>query len=418
LREISMESVKSIEPMNDVSIDSFSYSPRIRYKNVILKPAYWKINEMVLPLPKNEEWDQQFLKYKQQFNIPTMVNLVYGDNKLLLNLSLVNHRYLLMKEYKKHKRVRLVETFLPQSKNDYVYEIVTPVFKKTAYCGPEIEIPNYKNTDIKYDKEWFALHIYIDKSSQNTFIVDKLYPFVKRLKEDKYIDKYFLMRYIKQGDFLKLRLYRNDENYNEIYSILKDWLSFVRQTTEVSDYEFVSYEPEFFRYGGKNTINEIESFFEYDTNLAVNIIEKDFKFERPFIVAVSIMYLFEKLAVTFDERMEIVNNYVPTSYKSKEIRPFKNELVMISNPSNNFENMAKHYSNIYQVLKNGDQILNNLNEGLKQSLTTKKSRIIGSLIHMRCNRIFGIDKDQETFVLSIVKEIVKTQKHWCGDKND
>ncbi|MCE3309722.1 hypothetical protein LB322_15600, partial [Staphylococcus aureus] len=46
------------------------------------------------------------------------------------------------------------------------------------------------------------------------------------------------------------------------------------------------------------------------------------------------------------------------------------------------------------------------------------SRIIGSLIHMRCNRIFGIDKDQETFVLSIVKEIVKTQKHWCGDKND
>ncbi|EML0772667.1 lantibiotic dehydratase [Staphylococcus argenteus] len=418
LREISMESVKSIEPMNDVSIDSFSYSPRIRYKNVILKPAYWKINEMVLPLLKNEEWDQQFLKYKQQFNIPTMVNLVYGDNKLLLNLSLVNHRYLLMKEYKKHKRVRLVETFLPQSKNDYVYEIVTPVFKKTAYCGPEIEIPNYKNTDIKYDKEWFALHIYIDKSSQNTFIVDKLYPFVKRLKEDKYIDKYFLMRYIKQGDFLKLRLYRNDENYNEIYSILKDWLSFVRQTTEVSDYEFVSYEPEFFRYGGKNTINEIESFFEYDTNLAVNIIEKDFKFERPFIVAVSIMYLFEKLAVTFDERMEIVNNYVPTSYKSKEIRPFKNELVMISNPSNNFENMAKHYSNIYQVLKNGDQILNNLNEGLKQSLTTKKSRIIGSLIHMRCNRIFGIDKDQETFVLSIVKEIVKTQKHWCGDKND
>ncbi|MGT0202789.1 lantibiotic dehydratase [Staphylococcus aureus] len=63
---------------------------------------------------KNEEWDQQFLKYQEQFNIPNIVNLVYGDNKLLLNLSLANHRYLLMKEYKKHKRVRLVESFLPQ----------------------------------------------------------------------------------------------------------------------------------------------------------------------------------------------------------------------------------------------------------------------------------------------------------------
>ncbi len=53
------------------------------------------------------------------------------------------------------------------------------------------------------------------------------------------------MRYIKQGDILKLRLFRNDENYAEIYSILKNWLPHVRQTTEVSDYEFVSYEPEF-----------------------------------------------------------------------------------------------------------------------------------------------------------------------------
>ncbi len=418
LREISMESVKYIEPMNDVSIDSFSYSPRIRYKNVILKPAYWKINEMVLPLPKNEKWDQQFLKYQQQFNIPNMVNLVYGDNKLLLNLSLANHRYLLMKEYKKHKRVRLVESFLPQSNNDHVYEIVTPIYKKTAYSGPEIEIPKYKNNDIDYDKDWFAIHIYIDKPSQDTFIIDKLYPFVKHLKDKGNIDQYFLMRYIKQDDILKLRLYRNDEDYNEIYSILKDWLSYVRQTTEVSDYEFVSYEPEFFRYGGKNTINEIESFFEYDTNLAVNIIENDFKFERPFIVAISIMYLFEILSISNEERMEIVNNYVPTSFKSKEIRPFKNELVTMCNPDNNFENIAKHYSDIYQILKDDDLILSKLNERLKQPLTTKKSRIIGSLIHMRCNRIFGIDKDQETFVLSIVKEIVKTQKYWCGDKND
>ncbi|HDJ7812268.1 TPA: thiopeptide-type bacteriocin biosynthesis protein, partial [Staphylococcus aureus] len=96
----------------------------------------------------------------------------------------------------------------------------------------------------------------------------------------------------------------------------------------------------------------------------------------------------------------------------------KNELVTMCNPDNNFENIAKHYSDIYQILKDDDLILSKLNERLKQPLTTKKSRIIGSLIHMRCNRIFGIDKDQETFVLSIVKEIVKTQKYWCGDKND
>ncbi|MCE5154932.1 lantibiotic dehydratase [Staphylococcus hyicus] len=98
-----MESVKIIEPLNEFSIDAFSYLPRIRYKNVVLRLALWKINSSVLALPQSDEWDNLFLEYKKEFDIPNMVNLIYGDNKLLLNLELSSHRYLLMKEYKKIK---------------------------------------------------------------------------------------------------------------------------------------------------------------------------------------------------------------------------------------------------------------------------------------------------------------------------
>ncbi|PNY83399.1 hypothetical protein CD172_12045 [Staphylococcus agnetis] len=103
LKEVSMESVKIIEPLNEFSIDAFSYLPRIRYKNVVLRLASWKINSSVLALPQSDEWDNLFLEYKKEFDIPNMVNLIYGDNKLLLNLELSSHRYLLMKEYKKIK---------------------------------------------------------------------------------------------------------------------------------------------------------------------------------------------------------------------------------------------------------------------------------------------------------------------------
>lgn len=88
------------------------------------------------------------------------------------------------------------------------------------------------------------------------------------------------------------------------------------------------------------------------------------------------MYLFEILSISNEERMEIVNNYVPTSFKSKEIRPFKNELVTMCNPDNNFENIAKHYSDIYQILKDDDLILSKLNERLKQPLTTKNQGLL------------------------------------------
>ena len=34
---------------------------------------------------------------------------------------------------------------------------------------------------------------------------------------------------------------------------------------------------------------------------------------------------------------------------------------------------------------------------------------------MRCNRIFGVNRDKEKFVLSIFNEIEKTKKYWCGE---
>ncbi|MGT0202790.1 thiopeptide-type bacteriocin biosynthesis protein [Staphylococcus aureus] len=125
-----------------------------------------------------------------------------------------------------------------------MYEIVTPIYKKSSYRGPKSKFQNIKIQIFEYDKDWFALHIHIDKPSQDTFIIDNLYPFVKHLKDKGDIDQYFLMRYIKQGNVLKLKIITNNKIW-QIYSILKNWLPHVRQTTEVSDYEFVSLRAKF-----------------------------------------------------------------------------------------------------------------------------------------------------------------------------
>lgn len=59
------------------------------------------------------------------------------------------------------------------------------------------------------------------------------------------------------------------------------------------------------------------------------------------------MYLFEMFLIFNEECMEIVNNYVFILFKSKDIRFFKNEFVIICNFVNNFEYMVKYYSGIY-----------------------------------------------------------------------
>lgn len=45
LREVSLGNTKFIQPIKDDGIEGFNYCPRIRYKNVILKPATWKLNK-------------------------------------------------------------------------------------------------------------------------------------------------------------------------------------------------------------------------------------------------------------------------------------------------------------------------------------------------------------------------------------
>ena len=52
---------------------------------------------------------------------------------------------------------------------------------------------------------------------------------------------------------------------------------------------------------------------------------------------------------------------------------------------------------------------------LSKNLSTPRTHIIGSIIHMRCNRIFGVNRDKEKFVLSIFNEIEKTKKYWRGE---
>ena len=62
-----------------------------------------------------------------------------------------------------------------------------------------------------------------------------------------------------------------------------------------------------------------------------------------------------------------------------------------------YPNFIKFYITIIKKLKK-------LKVALSRGLSTPRAHIIGSLIHMRCNRVFGVNRDKEKFVLSIFNE--------------
>ncbi|MBM0752532.1 class I lanthipeptide synthase [Staphylococcus epidermidis] len=412
LREISFEKTKFIQPITEEGIDSLPFCPRIIYKNIILKPATWKINSEMFS--ETEDWLNRFAIIREKWHIPKDVIIAFGDNRLLLNLLNDKHLIILKKELKKHGRIRILESFINESNNERMLEIVTPLYKKTSLKEQSFIIPKNRNKHFNNLKDWFSIHLSIPKTYQDNFIQDYLLPFITELKVNNFIDKFFYIKFKEDEDFIKLRLFREDEDYSQIYSFIKNWKDYCLLNSELYDYSIVDYVPEVYRYGGPHVIEDIENFFMYDSLLSINIIQSEFKIPKEFIVAISIDFLLDYLEINKSEKEEILINNAEDLYRSNDIREYKNLLAKLTNPKNDYEILKKEFPNLHEFLFNKISILETLKKTLQKSLYTSRSRIIGSFIHMRCNRIFGINPEKEKFVLSIFNEITKTKKYWDG----
>lgn len=363
---------------------------------------------------ESKDWINTFTTIREKWNIPEDVIIAFGDNRLLLNLLTDSHLVILKKELKKHGRIQILENFINKSDNERMLEIVTPLYKKTHLKEKHFTIPENKNKDFNSLREWFSIHLSIPKTHQDNFIRDYLFPFITDLKANKHINEFFYIKFKKDEDFIKLRLFREDEDYSQIYPFIKKWKDHCLLNSELYDYSIVDYIPEVYRYGGPHVIENIEKFFMYDSLLSINIIQTEFKFSKEFIVAISIEFLMEQLDISDSEKNEILINNAEDLYRNNEIREYKNLLAKLTNPKNNYEFLKEEIPILHEFLFNKTSILETLKHTLQENLCTSRSRIIGSFIHMRCNRIFGINPEKEKFVLSIFNEITKTKKYWDG----
>lgn len=71
----------------------YSYLPRVRYKNIIISKAYWKFEkkdiEKIINAQSDEKLIEETKQLKKRFQLPDLLLLSDGDNKLLINLTSV-----------------------------------------------------------------------------------------------------------------------------------------------------------------------------------------------------------------------------------------------------------------------------------------------------------------------------------------
>jgi hypothetical protein len=98
----------------DNFLDNRTFLPRVRFDNIILSPAIWKLTPQNISQKlnmKSSNFHGELIAFKEKFHLPDRVLLTKGDNKLLIDFKHLNSCQLLYSEI--WHKVFTLEEYVP-----------------------------------------------------------------------------------------------------------------------------------------------------------------------------------------------------------------------------------------------------------------------------------------------------------------
>lgn len=250
------------------------FLPRVRYKNVILKPATWNIRGQQLTSITPES----FPHIKAQLQLPDQVLQVEGDNELLLDLTTPMGVQLLLDAAKQQPWIVLHESLatpdnlvVESPAGDVTNEIIIPFIRQADTGAPAIA--SRKHTRVTQHAveryfppgtEWMYYKIYAGENTTDEIIRKVLYPFAQRMLRRKVIDKWFFIRYNDPHHHVRMRFHLRDPASPFVWQAFRQAILPAFKRGLISRLQMDTYERELERYGA-GTIALSESIFHINS---------------------------------------------------------------------------------------------------------------------------------------------------------
>lgn len=113
----------------------YDFLPRVEYENIILSKARWKIysDEMkgfflLLKNGETELLNERIEDFRNIRQIPQWIQLVYGDNTLVINLKNPEMLTMFLSSIKNKKEI-IIEEFLCDEEENFVHQFIFPLYK-------------------------------------------------------------------------------------------------------------------------------------------------------------------------------------------------------------------------------------------------------------------------------------------------
>ncbi|RHW53254.1 lantibiotic dehydratase [Lactobacillus bombicola] len=401
------------------SFSNYCYIPAIKYKNITISPSTWIFT--VPKYRKNHNTDfvnfkSEFLEFAKKFQLPNYFYYVEMDNKIICDLSTEslyvmfketrkgNSKYILLKEIEKN----LLKN--PENNEDIVLEFcsnnyglsnnkipVLPVYDPVSTVPVNNKINGYLYFEI----------IFGNQRMVKNFLRSQLSEFLNR--NNKLYQRYFYIQYetldYNRQPSIRLRFYENkDENINRLENNAISWLSSLLHKSCISSFKIKNYVPEVYRYGGVTNLGLAEEIFEKDSNIALFILKNIESENQKFYILYSLITLILEGTINIDNAISFMkNNYVfdTKSFKEEKIwfRENAKSLGHLGEDLNkDFKKMIKSRGRSVKSLINKDEY-------------KRPENMLLSLLHMNCNRILGVSRNDENDIMYLTFKTLELFKH-------
>lgn len=433
LLDLSQERFTSFNPFIWGKMPPCTFLPRVSYKNVILSPARWLLTSSDLKLTEKSSQSDIEKAIKDAFvtlKIPNEVYLTHFDNRLLIDWKNQDHFSLILQHFARKKEIlffeyieRKQESLVRSDKGGHVTEFVVPCIKKSAYKSKEYHSYYPPTEQINpLDRlslpggDWLFIKLFVAKEDEESFLQAKISPFIQHLLDNHLIDKWFYVRYHDEKPHIRFRLHGQPEQlYGTVLPLIHTCFSEWITSGHLAHFGFYTYEKEIERYGGPDAILLAEEIFCADSLICLSLLRNKENLKLPLhaLGAIGIMNFLKGFYPTIDEQLgcfssfsekRLLSGFREHTQKALEITLnllYTNE----SPPSEGFLPIWKEQLHELQMLTQRFERLVSTNKW------NQKHSIVHSIVHMHCNRLFGINPEKEKEAIAIAMHLLEKVNH-------
>lgn len=274
--------------------NSYEFLPRAEYKNVVLAKARWQLdkNNFEIFLKDGiENYPEKIQEWREQWNLPDLVELADDDNKLLIDFKNEISIKMLVNAVKKKERIVLEEfLFDPENPvvsdekgNSYTNEFIAILLKNeieektTAVPNVIKNAQNPLNVAVQRQfamgSEWLYYKFYCGIKTGDRLLVEAIKPLVEELIARNLIRKFFFIRYADPDLHIRVRFLLNDTNaVGELVKLVSQYTTPFLEQGLISKIQTDTYARELERYGA-NSIEAAESFFHIDSLTTLELLD-------------------------------------------------------------------------------------------------------------------------------------------------